>query len=58
VNSKHRRTLTAIFERPTPASIVFADIEALFRALGGTVSERAGARVKIELRANSSSALE
>jgi hypothetical protein len=41
--------LAAIFEHPTPASIVFADIEALFRALGGTVSEREGARVKIEL---------
>jgi hypothetical protein len=49
VNSKHRRTLAAIFERPTPASVVFADIEALVKALGGTVSERAGARVRIEL---------
>lgn len=49
MNAKHRRTLAAIFARPTSAAIVFADIEALIRALGGTVSEREGSRVKIEL---------
>jgi hypothetical protein len=50
VNSKHRRTLAAIFERPTRASIVFADIEALVKALGGKVSARGGSRVTIELQ--------
>jgi hypothetical protein len=49
VNAKQRKTLAAIFARPTSASIVFADIEALIKALGGTVSEREGSRVKIEL---------
>jgi len=49
VNTKHRKTLLAIFARPTLASIVFADIEALVKALGGSVSEREGSRVKIEL---------
>jgi hypothetical protein len=49
VNTKHRKTLAAIFARPTSASIVFADIEALIKALGGFVSEREGSRVKIEL---------
>jgi hypothetical protein len=49
VNSRHRKTLAAIFDRPTRASIVFADIEALIEALGGTVSEREGSRVRIEL---------
>jgi hypothetical protein len=49
VNAKHRRTLVAIFAKPTSASIVFADIEALFRALGGSVSEREGSRVRIDL---------
>jgi hypothetical protein len=29
---------------------VFADIEALSKALGGTVTEREGSRVRIELR--------
>jgi HicA toxin of bacterial toxin-antitoxin, len=50
VNTKHRKTLTAIFARPTAASIVFADIEALVKALGGSVVEREGSRVKIELK--------
>lgn len=49
MNARQRKTLTAIFAEPTLASIVFADIEALIKALGGTVSERAGSRVKIEL---------
>ena len=49
VNAKQRKTLAAIFSRPTSASIVFADIEALMKALGGTVTEREGSRVRIEL---------
>lgn len=49
MNSKHRKTLVAIFARPTLASIVFADIEALIKALGGSISEREGSRVRIEL---------
>jgi hypothetical protein len=50
VNTKHRKTLAAILTRPTSASIVFADIEALVKALGGSVSEREGSRVRIELK--------
>jgi hypothetical protein len=50
MNARHRRTLTAIFSRPTAASIPFADIEALIVALGGSVTERAGSRVKIVLK--------
>jgi hypothetical protein len=49
VNATHCKTLAAIFARPTSASIPFADIEALFKALGGTVTEREESRVKIEL---------
>ena len=49
VNARHRKTLVAIFAKPTLASIVFADIESLFKALGGTVTEREGSRVKVEL---------
>lgn len=49
MNSRHRKTLAAIFARPTSASIVFADIEALIKALGGSVSEREGSRVRVEL---------
>jgi hypothetical protein len=49
LNARHRKTLAAIFVKPTLASIVFSDIEALVKALGGTVTEREGSRVKIEL---------
>ena len=50
LNTKHRKTLLAIFTRPTSASIVFTDIEALVKALGGSVTEREGSRVRIELK--------
>ena len=49
MNSRHRKTLAAIFARPTSASIVFADTEALIKALAGSVSEREGSRVRVEL---------
>jgi hypothetical protein len=49
VNSKQRRTLTAIFARPTPATIQFAEVESLVKALGGTITERAGSRIKVEI---------
>ena len=49
MNTKHRKTLVALFAKPTSASMVFADIEALVKALGGSVTEREGSRVRIEL---------
>jgi hypothetical protein len=49
VNSKQRKVLAGIFFKPTSASIVFADIESLIKALGGTVLEREGSRVSIQL---------
>ena len=49
MNSKHKKTLVAIFARPTSASIVFSEIESLIKALGGSVQEREGARVKLVL---------
>ncbi len=50
MNSKHRKTLDAIFQEPTLGNIIFADIEALIVALGGAVSERSGSRIKITLQ--------
>ena len=49
MKAKHRKTLTAIFARPTSASVVFADIESLIKSLGGSITEREGSRVRIEL---------
>lgn len=50
MNSRHQKTLLAVFTRPTLASIAFSDIESLVKALGGTVVEREGSRVKITLQ--------
>ena len=50
MNAKHRKTLQAIFARPTSPSIVFSDIKSLVVALGGSVTEREGSRVKITLQ--------
>ena len=49
VNTKHRKTLVAVFTRPTLASIVFSEIESLLKSLSGKVGEREGSRIKIDL---------
>jgi hypothetical protein len=46
---KHRITLEQIFARPVSGSIRWADIEALFVALGAEVSEREGSRIGVYL---------
>ena len=51
MKTKHRKTLLAIFTRPTLPSVVFSDIEALVISLGGSVTEREGSRIKITLQA-------
>jgi hypothetical protein len=50
VNAKQRKTLAAVFARPTLASIPFKEIESLITALGGTISEREGSRIKADLQ--------
>jgi len=50
VNTKHRKTVSTIFTRPTLSSIIFSDVESLIVALGGKVKEREGSRVKFELK--------
>jgi len=49
VNSKHRKTLEAIFSRPTKADIRWSEIEALVLGCGGSVQEREGSRVAMAL---------
>ncbi|HEY8011439.1 MAG TPA: type II toxin-antitoxin system HicA family toxin [Rudaea sp.] len=46
---KHAKVLAAIFAHPTPANILWRDIEALLRALGGDIEERAGSRIAVVL---------
>ncbi|MEQ9557808.1 MAG: type II toxin-antitoxin system HicA family toxin [Rhodospirillales bacterium] len=49
MNAKARKTLQAVFRRPTSATIAWTDIEALFRALGSEISEGSGSRVRVRL---------
>ena len=49
MNNAHRKTLEAIFARPTKADIRWAEIEALVRGCGGSVQEREGSRVALIL---------
>jgi hypothetical protein len=50
MKAKHRRTLETICSTSTRGAIVFSDIEALIRALGGEVREGEGSRVVFELK--------
>lgn len=48
-NSKNRETLAAIFATPVSGNIRWTAIESLLVALGATLSEGRGSRVRIEL---------
>ncbi len=49
MNSKHRKTLKAIFTNPVNGNIEWRKIEALFTALGAIRTERAGSAVSFVL---------
>ncbi len=49
MSNRHKRTLANIFVEPTRGNIVWADIEALFRALGAEITEGRGSRVRVAL---------
>jgi hypothetical protein len=46
MNSKHRKTLAAIFKEPVSGTIDWADIESLLLAAGCTLIEGNGSRVR------------
>ncbi|MBF0342168.1 MAG: type II toxin-antitoxin system HicA family toxin [Magnetococcales bacterium] len=50
MNSKHRRTIEAIFSTPVPASLEWDRIESLLAALGAEVIEGNGSRVGFRLQ--------
>lgn len=50
LNARHQKTLQLIFSLPTPASLEWRKIEALFIALGATTSEGNGSRVRFEIK--------
>lgn len=49
MNQRHRRTLRAVFSSPTPTTLEWREVEALFIALGATVIEGRGSRVRFEM---------
>ncbi len=49
MNSAHQKTLAAIYSVPTPSSLEWRKIEALFVALGAEVVEGDGSRVAVVL---------
>lgn len=49
LNSAQQATFEAILERPTRSDVRWSAIESLIRALGGTVTEGAGSRVRFSL---------
>ena len=49
MRKKHRRTLEALFRRPTQSNVKWDDIESLFAALGAYIEEREGSRMYVEL---------
>ena len=48
MNSKHAKTLKAVFATPTSGTIAWANVERLLVALGCTVVEGSGSRVRFE----------
>ncbi|OQX06996.1 MAG: hexulose-6-phosphate synthase [Desulfobulbaceae bacterium A2] len=46
---KHAKTLGLIYGRPVPGNIKWPDIVALFKELGGEITEREGSRVGVRL---------
>lgn len=46
MNSRHAKTLAAVFRQPSPAAVEWAAIEALLLAVGCTLVEGRGSRVR------------
>lgn len=49
MNNKHRKTYDKIYVDPVMGSIEWVDIEKLLLALGASISEGSGSRVRVEL---------
>jgi len=49
VDSKHQKTLEAIFEKPERANILWRDVEALLIALGAEITDGNGSRRRVVL---------
>jgi hypothetical protein len=50
VDSKHQKTVEAIFEKPERANILWRDVEALLIALGAEITDGNGSRRRVALK--------
>ena len=50
MDSKHQKTLEAIFEKPERANILWRDVEALLIALGADITDGNGSRRRVALK--------
>jgi len=50
MNNKQRKTLQAIFKKPTPTNLEWRAVASLIKALGGEVKHGDGSRVRIDLK--------
>jgi len=53
MNTKQRRTLAAVFEKPTLAGIEWRSVASLIHALGGEIRYGDGSSVRIDLKGES-----
>jgi hypothetical protein len=53
MNRKQRRTLTAIFQKPTPTGIQWRAVASLIKAVGGEIQYGDGSRVRLDLKGES-----
>ncbi len=49
MNSRHQKTLQALFDNPVQASIPWNDVEKLLVACGAEITEGRGSRVRVAL---------
>jgi hypothetical protein len=49
MNTKHKKTLEAIFKKPAQSNIEWKDVEAMLTAAGAEITEGSGSRVRIKL---------
>ena len=49
MNSKQKKTLRDIFQNPVKSSVLWSDVESLFKACGAHIEEGSGSRVCIML---------
>ena len=49
LSSKHRKTLQSVFDNPVKSDVEWKQIESMFIALGGELSEGKGSRIRVAL---------